>query len=166
MENYMIKTGIALAAALVVGVFATEASAQSGVYVGAAAATQGRALEDAQWGGSASVGYRVNRFLAVEALADFTAQTETQRAGQAVFANVIAGYPLGPITPYVLAGAGYGFNALAGADNEAQALWNAGVGVAYNLSANWQVDARYRRVEAFSGDVTADRVTLGLNYRF
>ena len=162
----MIKTGIALAAALAVGTLATEASAQSGVYVGAAAATQGRALDDAQWGGTASVGYRFNRFLTVEALADFTAQTETQRGGQAVFANVVAGYPLGPVTPYVLAGAGYGFNALAASDNEPQTLWNAGVGVAYNLNANWQVDARYRRIESMSGDVAADRVTLGLNYRF
>jgi opacity protein-like surface antigen len=162
----MNKTGIALVAALAIGAFATEAAAQSGVYVGAAAATQGHSVEDAQWGGTATVGYRVNRFLAVEALGDFTAQTETQRGGQAVFANVTAGYPLGPVVPYVLVGAGYGFNALADAANDPQALWNAGVGVAYNLSANWQVDARYRRVEAFSGDVTADRVTLGLNYRF
>ena len=162
----MKKTVIALAAALGLGIFATEASAQSGLYVGAAAATQGRALEDAQWGGTAVAGYRVNRFVAVEALADFTAQTETQRGGQAVFANVVAGFPVGSITPYALVGAGYGFNALADAANEPQALWNAGVGVTYNLSANWQVDARYRRVEAFSGDVTADRVTVGLNYRF
>ena len=125
----MNKTGIALVAALAAGVFATEAAAQSGVYVGAAAATQGRSVEDAQWGGTATVGYRVNRFLAVEALGDFTAQTETQRGGQAVFANVTAGYPLGPVVPYILVGAGYGFNALAGADNEPQALWNAGVGV-------------------------------------
>jgi opacity protein-like surface antigen len=165
MENEMIKTAIALTAALAVGAFATQASAQSGIYVGAATAAQGDFVDNTQWGGTATVGYRFNRFLAVEALADVTAQTETQRAGQAVFANAVAAYPLGPVVPYVLAGVGYGFNGMADANGDTQTLWNAGVGVAYNLNANWQVDARYRRIEATNGDTTADRITLGLNYR-
>ena len=163
----MTKTVLAIAAALGIAAFTTTAQAQNtGVYVGAAGAVQGTSIDNGQWGGSTSVGYRVNRFVAVEALADFTAETATARGNQALFAAATAGFPVGPMTPYVLAGAGYGFGGLADAANDPQALWTAGVGVTYNINANWQLDGRYRRVESFNGDVTADRVTLGLNYRF
>jgi len=163
----MTKTVLAIAAALGIAAFTTTAEAQNtGVYVGAAGAVQGTSIDNGQWGGSASVGYRLNRYLGVEALADFTSETETARGSQALFAVGTAGFPVGPVTPYVLAGAGYGFNGLAGADNNPQELWTAGVGVAYNISDRWQLDGRYRRVESFNGNATADRITLGLNFRF
>ena len=163
----MTKTVLAIAAALGIAAFTTTAEAQNrGLHVGAAGAVQGTAIDNGQWGGTVSAGYRLNRYLGVEALADFTAETETARGNQALFAVATAGFPVGPVTPYVLAGAGYGFGGLADAANDLQALWTAGVGVAYNISDRWQLDGRYRRVEAFTGDVTADRVTLGLNFRF
>ena len=163
----MTKTVIAIAAALGIAALSTTASAQStGIYVGAAAAVQGQSVPDSQWGGTATVGYRLNRYLAVEGMAEFSAESSTARAGQALFGNVVAGYPVGAFTPYALVGAGYGFNGMGDANSDPQELWTAGVGVSYNITDRWQLDARYRRIESFNGDLTADRVTVGVNFRF
>lgn len=161
MKNVMFATLIVL------GVTAGAAHAQnSGVYVGAGAAVQGTSVNDAQWGGTATIGYRVNRFLSVEGLADFSAGTGTLRGNQAVFGVVTAGIPVGPVTPYVLAGVGYGFNGLSFRQNDPLALWTAGAGVRYAMSPRWELDGRWRRIESFNGDASADRFTVGVNFRF
>jgi outer membrane autotransporter protein len=61
---------------------------------------------------------------------------------------------------------GYGFNGLSVTNNDPGALWTAGAGVSYNVDRNWQLDARYRRIESFNGDAVANRFTVGVNYRF
>jgi opacity protein-like surface antigen len=165
MEINMNKIMLTLAA-VAFACAASIADAQTGVYIGAGTAVQGTNVDNAQWGGTATVGYRLNRHLSVEALADFSATTGSFRGNQAIFGVVTAGYPLGPVTPYVLAGVGYGFNGLSVTNNDPGSLWTAGAGVAYNMDRNWQLDARYRRIESFNGDAVANRFTVGVNYRF
>jgi opacity protein-like surface antigen len=161
MKNIMFATLLAM------GVTVGTAHAQNtGLYVGAGAAVQGTSVNDAQWGGTATVGYRLNRFLSVEGLADFGASTGTLRANQAVFGVVTAGVPVGPVTPYLLAGVGYGFNGLSFTENDPRALWTAGAGVRYAMAPRWELDGRWRRIESFNGVASADRFTVGVNYRF
>ena len=156
-----------IATLFALGLTAGAAHAQTtGLYVGAGAAVQGTSVEDAQWGGTATVGYRVNRFLSVEGLADFGAGTGTLRGNQALFGVVTAGVPVGPVTPYVLAGVGYGFNGLALTQNDPGSLWTAGVGVRYAITNRWELDGRWRRIESFNGDASAERFTVGVNFRF
>jgi opacity protein-like surface antigen len=167
MENSMNKTMIAIAAALGIAATTATASAQgTGFYVGAAGAVQGRQIDNNQWGGTLTAGYRLNQYLSLQALGDFSAETSTARGSQAGFATARAGFPLGQVNPYVLAGAGYGIGGMSRADNTAQPLWTAGLGMAYNLNERWQVDVLYRRIEAFSDSQSTDRMTVGINYRF
>jgi opacity protein-like surface antigen len=81
--------------------------------------------------------------------------------------NAIAGYPIRSVTPYVLAGTGWGFNGAGDKHKNTQTLWNVGGGMMVNLNRNWQLDARYRYVESWDGNRAAENlVGMGLNYRF
>jgi opacity protein-like surface antigen len=164
MENNMNKI---IATIFALGVTAGAAHAQgTGLYVGAGATVQGASVNDAQWGGTATVGYRLNRFVSVEGVADFSAGTGTLRGNQTLFGVITVGAPLGSVTPYVLAGVGYGFNGLALTQNDPGSLWTAGAGVRYAITNRWELDARWRRIESFNGDASADRFTAGVNFRF
>ena len=123
----------------------------------------------------AVVGYEWNPYFRTEATVDNTtrATLTTAQSGQTVFVNGILQYPVGyGITPYVLAGTGFGWNAWgkgdAGFADDARALYNLGAGVRYALTDQFEIDGRYRYINAYSG-VKYDNnhvVTLGLNYRF
>jgi outer membrane autotransporter protein len=64
-------------------------------------------------------------------------------------------------------GAGVGLNGAGNHDKNADALWNVGGGVAYNVTRNWQLDARYRYVDGWQGGREAEHaVSLGVNYKF
>lgn len=111
-----------------------------------------------------TLGYEFNRFFRSEinVVNRFGAQN-----GQSVTADAIVGVPFYGITPYVLAGVGYGFNAYGKPNGDAAALWSVGVGVRYELNRNWEVDARYRYTSQFrDSSVDNNIVTLGVNYKF
>lgn len=85
-------------------------------------------------------------------------------------ANVIYGYKLGNLTPYVLGGAGVksadGFKADAN-----HAVYNVGGGVRFAVTEKIELDARYRFVQAIRKDAFGDRaydhlLTAGVNYKF
>lgn len=158
----LLASGVALAQA------PAAPAALSGLYVGASVDFSGAQLDEARgWGNSLTVGYNVTRNIAVEAVLSHNYGTNGQTEGQTGFINTVVGMPVGPVTPYALVGVGAGFGALGDADKRAEGLWNVGAGVAYNVTRNWQVDARYRYVDAIDAVRTAEHaVSLGVNYRF
>lgn len=165
MEINMNKIMLTLAATTF-ACAASIADAQTGFYIGAASAVQGRTVDNAQWGGTFSTGYRFNRYLGTEALVDFTAGTSGLRSNQTVFGLVTAGYPIGSVTPYVLTGVGYGFSGFSVNRNDPRSLWTVGAGVTYDMSDRWQLDARWRRIDGFTRTDHVDRFTFGVNFRF
>jgi opacity protein-like surface antigen len=162
----MNKTMITLAIAGTVAFSAASFAQSSGVYVGGALGVQGAQFTDPQWGATASLGYRFNRFLAAEAMFDFNDGTRTLPSNQFLTGVVTVGIPLGPVTPYVLAGAGYGFGGITLKDTGNSPVWTVGAGATYSVNRNWQIDARWRRVENFNDRDYFDRITLGVNFRF
>lgn len=165
------------ATALFTGLLITSvASAQTpaaptplrGFYVGTSVNLSGTDLtESRDLGVSLTAGYSVTRNIAVEATLSHAFDDGSRAGGQTGFVNVVAGMPLGPVTPYVLAGAGVGVNGAGNSDKDPEGLWNVGAGVAYNVTRNWQVDARYRYIDAITATREAQHaVSLGVNYKF
>lgn len=109
-------------------------------------------------------GYEFNRFLRGEVnvsnrFGDYN--------GQSVTADAVIGVPVGRFTPYTFAGLGYGFNYLGKPNGDPAALWSVGGGVRYELTPNWELDARYRFSRQFDHThIDNSAATLGLNYRF
>lgn len=171
----MKKIAIALAAvflstAPVLAQNAPVATPGGKVYVGGSLGWGGAHLDDrAQWSNTLSLGYEINKYLAVEAAVDYNYKNSNAHldAGQTAFVNMIAGYPVGRLQPYVLAGTGAGFNGSGDHHKNTEALWNVGGGVAYNVTRNWQIDARYRHIDAWQGNRHAEQAfSLGVNYKF
>ena len=160
------------AALLVTGTAVAQAPATpatlSGLYVGTAVNLQGTDLtEDRDTGTSLTVGYSFSRNIAVEGTLAHAFDNGNRRGGQTAFVNVVAGIPVGPITPYGVVGAGVGVNGAGDGDKGPEGLWNVGAGVAYNVTRNWQVDARYRYIDAVGATRDAEHVvSLGVNYKF
>jgi opacity protein-like surface antigen len=117
--------------------------------------------------GSVSTGYRFNEFLRLEG--NFTNRFGSNH-GQMVTIDGSVGVPIGRVTPYVLVGAGYGFNGLGKPNGDAAALWSAGGGVRYALTTQWELDARYRyvrHVDSHNGArLDSNVVTGGVNFKF
>lgn len=168
---------ITLAAGLLAAgsVFAQSAPAQTpaasplrGLYIGASVDAGGEKPQESRvWGNSLTLGYELNRNVAVEAVASYNYSDSKHDAGQTGFVNLVVGQPIGRFTPYVLAGAGVGVNGAGNHDKNPDALWNVGGGIAYNVTRNWQLDARYRYVDGFRDDRTYEHaVSLGVNYKF
>ena len=148
---------------------ASQASAVrlNGLYAGLTTGYGGAHWDSGQWSTGVAIGYELNKYLAVEASADYVFGRGNHEAGQTVFVNAIAGYPIGRVTPYALAGTGWGFNGAGDHHKATQSLWNVGGGLAVNLNRNWQLDGRYRYVEAWDGNRAAEQlVGVGVNYKF
>lgn len=146
----------------------TTPSPLRGFYIGTSVNLTGTDLSETRDTGiSLTAGYNVARNIAVEATLSHTFDEGSRAGGQTGFVNVVAGMPVGPITPYVLAGAGVGVNGAGNSDKEMEGLWNVGAGVTYNVTRNWQVDARYRYIDAITATREAEHaVSLGVNYKF
>ena len=140
----------------------------SGFYVGTSVNLSGTDLSESRdTAVSLTAGYSVTRNIAVEATLAHAFDNGSRAGGQTGFVNVVAGMPVGPITPYVLAGAGVGVNGAGDSDKGMEGLWNVGAGASYNVTRNWQLDARYRYVDAISATREAEHVvSLGVNYKF
>jgi hypothetical protein len=151
----------------------------SGLYVGGNIGTNFNSFKHYNWNTSpytvgAVVGYEWNRFLRTEATFDYTSKERptTTHSGQMAFANAVVQYPVGyGVTPYILAGTGFGWNAWgnghASVVDDAKALYNLGGGVRYNITKNFELDGRYRYVQSYDNAFKNNNiVTLGANYKF
>lgn len=156
-----------LAAGSVLAQSAPAPTPLRGLYVGASVDVSGEKLQESQtWGNSLSLGYELNRNVAVEAVLSYNYSNSKHDAGQTGFANLIVGQPFGRVTPYALVGTGVGLNGSGNHDKNADALWNVGGGVAYNVTRNWQVDARYRYIDGWRAGRDEHAASLGVNYKF
>lgn len=141
----------------------------SGVYLGVNTGSNFREGQDYRLG--ALAGYQFHPNLAAELTYDYARQ-DNGRDGQMVMGNLVASRRLGTtaLTPYVLGGAGVGWNAYGATNNGSNlALYNVGGGLRLNIVSNVDFDARYRYVGAFNtGDSTYNQhvLTGGLNIRF
>ena len=119
------------------------------------------------------VGYEWNKYIRTEATFDYTTKTSptTTKTGETVFGNAVVGYPVLGVTPYLLAGVGYGFGSWdkVGKNWDTdRALYNVGGGIRYDLTKSFEVDGRYRYVDSINGTKFNNNhvVTLGANYKF
>lgn len=155
--------------AMAQGAARSAPTAVQGVYVGGSLGWGGSDFaNDGQLTNTLQLGYQVTRNVAVEASFDYTySNSNSGDNGQAAFANLILGQPLGKVTPYVLAGAGSGVNGSGNRNGDAETLWNVGGGVKYSLTNNLSLDARYRYIDAWQGEREASQVvSLGVSYKF
>lgn len=108
-------------------------------------------------------GYQYNRNFGAEITYDYFFQGNGANAGQTLFANGVAGYPIsGTIfTPYILAGVGYGWDQFGNTG-----LFNVGAGLRTQLTPSFDFDLRYRYINSWEGNRQANVVTGGINYKF
>ena len=140
----------------------------NGVYVGAAVGSTMQKDSDVTTG--VVLGYRFNRVLNAELTYDH--EWRTGQNGGLLMLNGVAELPVHrQVRPYVLVGAGLGFDRYNQnrSDRNGTPMYNVGAGVRVAVTQNVDVDARYRYVDAFNtgeGQQRASIVTLGVNYRF
>ena len=118
-------------------------------------------------------GYEWNKFLRTEATFDYSTKAEptTAKSGQTLFGNAVIQYPIGfGLTPYALGGVGYGWGSWdnVGENSVGRLLYNVGGGVRYDLTKSFEIDGRYRYINAISGPKFDNNhvVTLGVNYKW
>lgn len=117
-------------------------------------------------------GYQVNRFLRGEVTLDQAWKTGVG-GGTRLMGNAIGQYriPGTTLTPYVLAGMGYGFDSL-GSVRKGIGVpqWNVGAGMRVAVSERVDLDARYRYIEAFNAKTphnhSTNLFTVGATYKF
>jgi len=140
----------------------------SGVYLGGFVSHNSQDSTDYQVGGV--VGYQFHRNWAAEVTYDYNRVNDTTQ-GEMVMGNLVYSRQLGTtaITPYVLAGAGMGWNAQGErGTGDNLPLYNVGGGVRLNVVQNVGLDARYRHVGAFDSSLADSHqvVSGGVNIRF
>lgn len=118
-----------------------------------------------------AAGYQIIPYARVELTYDHAWMTNN--SGNMVMANVIGQYRIpGTIfTPYVLAGAGAGFDGFGQKYSGAGVgLYNVGSGVRASVGSNVDLDLRYRWIGAFNSSETyksgTNMFTLGASYNF
>ena len=117
----------------------------------------------------AQVGYNVNKAVAVEIDYDHYFKNGQNKANERMTVNALySPFSMFGFSPYVLAGVGEESHDYQTAkDGKVRNIYQAGAGVRYDLTKEWQADARYRYVADFTGrDKDANVVTVGLNYKF
>ena len=142
---------------------------RAGIYVGG---NLGNSTDDkSRTGVGAVVGYQVMPYARVEA--DFDHAWRTNGTGNMAMANVIGQYriPNSTVTPYVLAGAGYGFDKFGSLKSHGQvALYDVGAGVRVAVSQSVELDVRYRNVRPVADQKVnlkdQNLFSVGAAYRF
>lgn len=145
------------------------------VYVGVNGGMYGSEVTTGTAG--AVLGYNFNQNIAGELSYDYTFGTNAYRANSLVLGNVLVGQQFGVVKPYVLAGAGYQFTDGIGRNgfhwntlkDNGRAVYALGGGVKFELSPSFEVDTRYRYVNAFDSKYQTkpeNRLTVGVNYKF
>ena len=118
-------------------------------------------------------GYQWNKYIRTEATFDYTTKISpsTTKDGQTAFGNAVVSYPVGfGVSPYILAGVGYGWGAwdkVVGT-NDDRTLYNIGAGLRYDLTKSFEIDGRYRYIDGLTAKKFDNNhvVTLGVNYKF
>ena len=117
-------------------------------------------------------GYEWGKHIRTEATFDYNTKTAptTTNTGETAFANTVVSYPVFGVSPYLLAGVGYGWGSwdkVVGT-NKDRALYNIGGGVRYEFAKSMELDARYRYIDGLTGKKFDNNhvVTLGVNYKF
>ena len=118
-----------------------------------------------------NAGYQFNSYVRTEV--DFDHAWKTNSNGDMAMVNVIGQYriPNSTVTPYVLAGAGYGFDGLGSVKGSGQKpLYDVGAGVRVAVSESVELDARYRNVRPISATNASVKdghmFSVGAGYRF
>lgn len=145
---------------------APEPKYYAGLTVGGALHTGGNLndlLDNSTPSVGAVVGRQLTTNLGVEATYDYLTERNDSRDAHAVFVNGVASYriPNTMFTPYVLAGAGYGFDGLGDRN-----LYNVGAGVRADVTRSLSLDVRYRHMNNWDNDNRMNVVTGGVNFRF
>ena len=167
---------LALAAAMLVGLTGAAIAAdpvhsdRSGFYVGGNIGSSTDQKNRTNLGMTA--GYQYGKYFRVEA--DYDHAWRTSGTGNMLMGNVVAQYriPNSTVTPYVLAGAGVGFDKFGNVKSSGDivGLYNVGAGVRVAVSESVELDARYRNVRPFDtknvGVKEQNIFTVGANYRF
>jgi opacity protein-like surface antigen len=170
-----------------VNMYWSTSAAPMGIYVGAHAGSNLRTNSDYSVGGS--VGYQFTPNYAVEVTYDYNAMSQshtvltrgkshtvqTNGNGQAAMLNGVYSRRIGTsvFTPYVLAGAGMGWNNLGVTGTQSNAtLYNVGAGLRVNWTSGVDFDARYRYIapmdnsNGYANGYTQHVVTGGLRLNF
>lgn len=118
-----------------------------------------------------NAGYQVGRFMRAEVAVDHA--WRATGTGDMVTGNLIGQYriPNSTLTPYVLVGAGYGFDKLGSAKKDgAVALGTVGAGMRVAVSESVDFDFRYREVRPLSAAHAQNKqlhlFSVGAQYRF
>jgi len=142
---------------------------RNGAYVGGSVGSS--TDNKSRIGAGVVAGYQVMPYARVEL--DMDHAWRTNGTGNMMMANAIGQYRItgSTVTPYVLAGAGYGFDKFGSLKNHGQvALYDVGAGVRVALSQTVELDARYRNVRPVEANHVALKdqhlFSAGLNYRF
>jgi len=123
----------------------------------------------------AVAGWNVLPFFAVEGTYDLGRSDQKTRGdwnySNTFAVNAVPQYkvPGTDVTAYALGGVGYRWNTVSTIADKS--VYNWGGGVKYELTKSFDVDARYRRIDAIesknrNSTSAEDRVTAGVNYKF
>jgi opacity protein-like surface antigen len=166
----MNKILVAVTALLLSFGIAKAESTATGAYVGGSlggSPTQSTRIVTGLQGG-----YQVMPFARVELDYDH-AWTTSKTAGNLLIADAIGQYPIPntKVTPYMLVGAGYGFDNFGQRHSgDAHAVYNLGAGVRMAVSQSVDLDLRYRNVRNFEEHSATHRdmnlFTAGVAYNF
>jgi len=117
-------------------------------------------------------GYEWNKYIRTEATLDYNtkAAPTTTKSGETAFVNAVVSYPVFVVTPYLVAGVGYGWGSwdkVVGTNTD-RPLYNIGGGVRYDITKSFELDGRYRYIDGLTGKKFDNNhvVTLGVNYKF
>lgn len=121
-------------------------------------------------------GYNFNQNIAGELSYDYAFASRDVQANHLVLGNVLVGQQFGVVKPYVLAGVGYSWRdtgrngfSFGRAYDSGRAVFALGGGVKFEVASNWEVDGRYRYVQAFDNSEQTkpdNRLTMGVNFKF
>lgn len=118
-----------------------------------------------------NAGYQIGANIRAEVNYDHA--WKTNGTGNMAMVNVIGQYriPNSTVTPYVLAGVGYGFDGLGSVKNGGQKpLYDVGAGVRIAVSESVELDARYRNVRPINATNASVKdghmFSVGAGYRF
>jgi opacity protein-like surface antigen len=132
-----------------------------GIHAGAAAPYGYNFVDNSDLRVNARIGYEFSPYARIEGNYDYSWNDISALRSHTVTTNMIGQYRFGSVVPYVLVGGGYRWS-----DFKNEPVYNIGGGVRYELTRNFEVDARYRYVSDRNRVRDENVVTFGLNYKF
>lgn len=127
-----------------------------GAHIGTAAAYGDNIVNDGVVRVNLRAGYQFSPLFRLE-----TSYDVGENRYHAGTVNGIVQYPVGRFTPYALVGGGYRWT-----EFKNEPVFVVGGGLRYDLTRNFEIDARYRYVTDRNRERDENVVTLGVNYKF